>query len=225
LFNALIAHGRSALALGDDSTALHVLCNRFDIHGSQAQPSDSTLKMIALLLDHGSSLSAKNPEGQTLVYFAVACRKPSILRLLLEARSREWDSVNIPANDGSTPLHAAAKDRDVTCLKLLLSAGADALKTDSQGNTVLHSGAQPYFAYESAINAMRLLIDAGCPATALRNDGMTALHLAVGSNVSSFVSAIEPLLAAGCPVGLRTADGESALRIAARLQHWTQSRS
>ncbi len=74
---------------------------------------------------------------------------------------------------GSTPLHLAAMNPELSALKVLLAAGADPNARDSEGATPLHMAA-----YASRPAHARLLLEAGADPKLKTNTGRDATSMA-----------------------------------------------
>ncbi len=77
--------------------------------------------------------------------------------------------------NGNTPLHWAAQDRDADVVDTLLEAGAEVDARNSGGLTALHLAAQK----NEDLEVMRALLDAGASVNAKSEAGQTPLHSAV----------------------------------------------
>jgi uncharacterized protein len=115
---------------------------------------------------------------------------------------------------GVTPLSAAARLGNVECAKILIAAGADVNRFDSDGIAALH------MAIIKQRGTVKLLLDNG--ATAVMNSvtpaqcvnecytGLTALMMCTEPDI------VELLLAAGADVHVTNDAGDPCLHVAAR---------
>jgi len=89
------------------------------------------LKVLRLLLQHGSDIHARGEEGQTALHQAGG---DEIARLLLEHRA----DANARDIKNRTPLHRALEDERLGTARVLLENGADANARDAHDATPLH---------------------------------------------------------------------------------------
>ncbi|KAJ9636354.1 hypothetical protein H2199_008029 [Coniosporium tulheliwenetii] len=81
-----------------------------------------------------SAVNRQDRWGRTPLFWAVSRNDCTTVGLLLQ-----WDAdVHIAADDGSQPLHVAARNGCVNCVSMLLDRGASARCTDLFGGTPLH---------------------------------------------------------------------------------------
>ena len=106
-----------------------------------------------------------------------------------------------PSDPLSTPLHEAAESGDLAAVEALTASGADLEARDSDGQTPLHSAADPA--------VVEALVAAGADVEARSTTGRTPLHSA------SDPAVIEALVAAGADVEARNNDGQTPLHSAA----------
>jgi ankyrin repeat protein len=110
--------------------------------------------------------------------------------------------------DGTTPLHWAVYNNDLTAVKRLLAAGADANAANDYGSTPLSEAA-----ITGNIEVIRSLLKAGANVESANADGMTALMILART---SNVDAAKLLLKHGAKVNRREAwRGQTALMWAA----------
>ena len=94
---------------------------------------------------------------------------------------------------GSTPLHLAATNPDVTAVKVLLAAGADVNAKDMDGHTPLHMAA-----YTNRIEAAKVLLEAGADVNAESSGGRTPLAMARKSRADELAGIISLWVLKGC---------------------------
>lgn len=145
---------------------------------------------VALLLDHGANLHARNRAGQLCVHLAALNNRVfllyALLRLAKSAPPRaaeslsslsaaSFDPVRAVDLQGRTPLHCAASVDAGWCVTLLCGAqhGADLAAVDSHKQTALHVAAAG-----DHEEACRLLVEAGAPLDCRDADGLTPDELA-----------------------------------------------
>lgn len=97
---------------------------------------------------------------------------------------------------GSTPLHLAATNPDVSALKVLIAAGADVNARDNDGATPLHMAAYTL----RAANA-QLLLEAGADTTVKTNAGRDPLSMARKNMANEVAGVISLWILKGCKAG------------------------
>ena len=102
--------------------------------------------------------------------------------------------------DGSTPLHAAARNGDTDAVTALLNAAADPNARDEDGSTPLHRAAE-----EGHTDAVTALLAHDADPNAQDKNRDTPLHLAAEWNQSPEV--ITALLDAGAAANAQNAHG------------------
>lgn len=94
---------------------------------------------------------------------------------------------------GSTPLHLAAMNPDVSTMKALLAAGADPNARDQDAATPLHMAA-----YASRAPYVRLLLDAGADPLLKTNQGRDAAAMARKVKADEAAGVISLWILKGC---------------------------
>ena len=84
-----------------------------------------------------------------------------------------WVKTNAKDEDGNTPLHKAATDKDAAEAKRLIDNGADVNAKNNDHKTPLHLAA-----HQNAAAVAKLLIDKGADVNAKDEDGDTPLYWA-----------------------------------------------
>lgn len=97
---------------------------------------------------------------------------------------------------GSTPLHLAATNSDISALKALLAAGADVNAKDGDGNTPLHMAA-----YANRFENAKALLEAGADVNATTTGGRTPVAMARKSRADDVVGLISLWMLKGCKGG------------------------
>ena len=121
-----------------------------------ATGSDS--EMVALLLDWGADLHARNGWGQTPLHEASRIyNNPEVVALLLD-RGADVQAKN---DESDTPLHEAAGNGNVEAAALLLDHGADIHAKNGRGRTPLHVAARPWRSNSRNLKMVALLLDRG----------------------------------------------------------------
>ncbi|RDW81506.1 ankyrin repeat domain-containing protein [Aspergillus mulundensis] len=211
LFDLLLKSGGSALtAVGNDgNTPLHYLCDPSFMSGLDSYNYKgrfkNTLRMIALLLDNGASISAQNSKGQTPLFLAARSPWPQFLALLLRKRPMD-PAVNTAETRGETPLRVVVGRGNTELVKLLIDNGADLNAIDNRGSSVVHIAAT------AKSKILHWLIQAGCDLSPIHSSDGSALHIAI---TYGFIRGVRALLDAGCSPFVTNSDGRTALRLAA----------
>ncbi|MBI2307436.1 MAG: ankyrin repeat domain-containing protein [Rhodocyclales bacterium] len=97
---------------------------------------------------------------------------------------------------GSTPLHLAATNPDISALKALLAAGADVNARDSEGLTPLHMTA-----YTQNARHAELLLQAGADPYAKTNAGRDPTSMARKTRSDEVSGVISLWILKGCKAG------------------------
>lgn len=97
---------------------------------------------------------------------------------------------------GSTPLHLAATNSDVTAVKALLAAGADVNAKDMDNNTPLHMAA-----YTNQVEATKVLLEAGADVNVVSSGGRTPMAMARKSRADEIAGLISLWILKGCKSG------------------------
>lgn len=97
---------------------------------------------------------------------------------------------------GSTPLHLAATNPDVTAVKALLAAGANVNAKDAEDNTPLHMAA-----YTNRIENAKVLLEAGADVNAITTAGRSPMAMARKSRSDELAGLISLWILKGCKTG------------------------
>lgn len=97
---------------------------------------------------------------------------------------------------GSTPLHLAATNPNITALKALLAAGADPNARDADGATPLHMAA-----YTQNARHAQLLLEAGADPMAKTNAGRDPTSMARKAMANEVAGVISLWILKGCKAG------------------------
>ncbi|AKU77001.1 Ankyrin/F-box protein [Orf virus] len=202
---ALMRHGARVSDLERNINALIEYFNRDGCIGG------AEVAVIALLVEHGAYVNAKDDLGRTPLHIYLSgffVSAPVALALIaLGANPNATDAY------GRTPLHAFLRSRDVdpAVLKTLIAAGADPLARDIIRRTALHYHCE---SFKTRASVIETLVAAGCDPASTDLLDNTALHsMAMGSSCRA--SLIRPLLAAGVSVNARNARLQTPLHLAA----------
>jgi ankyrin repeat protein len=160
------------------------------------------LKTIALILDHGALINARNREGDTSLHLAVRVNNPETGELLI---SRGGD-IFAPNAGGEIPLYLAFHAPGAA--RRWIINDHTIIARDGLGNGILHYAAQ--WKIDTHIPYM---VQQGANVEAVNATGETPLFVAVKYNGAS---TIETLVKAGAAINSRDSLGNSALHAAVR---------
>ena len=192
----LIRHGADADALCDASNTLGTLL--FEAVRQRREWA------VEALLDGGAHLRARDSTGRQALYYAVRRGQESMVKVFLDHGAAETRTIGPVSTSGSTLLHCAMIEPNLTIVEMILKAGFDVNEQDLVGDTALHNlmrtGEPPL---ERIVN---LLIDHGAQVDFANNAGDTPLHLAVLHGRSTIW---QTLLDAGADPHRRNYDGHT----------------
>ncbi|KAJ8130645.1 hypothetical protein O1611_g2981 [Lasiodiplodia mahajangana] len=226
----LIHHGYKVNSVNSDGDApIHVAA------------TNQTGDMIRFLVQNGASLSAKSINGETALYIAVSQENVAVVGAILEAVSREeaMKFIDIPDNNGETPLLVACALASTGIVQLLLDQGSNPNERDAALWSPLHEAAKQnnigimtmlfrarananirtrnhstplsIAAQNGGADAIRLLIDKGANIDAIDKNGYSALHRAVQRR---HLDCVELLVSAGANINTRGDTGFTPLHMA-----------
>jgi len=166
----------AALALEEDWAEMVLLLIRHGLNLSQQQSalhSATSIEMLQFLLDHGAPINGRDAHGATCLANLVSeADDDSEVEKKIQLMIERGANVNIPDNDGATPL---SRCQSVELAKLLIEHGANVNTADKRGMTPLHLAATE----EGRIELGDLMIAKGADVNARNNDGYTPLDLIV----------------------------------------------
>jgi ankyrin repeat protein len=166
----------AALALEEDWAEMVQLLIRHGLNLSRQQSalhSSTSVEMLQFLLDHGAPINGRDAHGATYLETLVSdADSDSEMEEKIELLIQRGANVNIPDNDGATPLLKCAS---VEIVNLLIEHGANVNAADKRGMTALHLAATD----EGQIELGELVIAKGADVNARNNDGYTPLDLLV----------------------------------------------
>lgn len=157
------------------------------------------LAAVRALVEHGAGLNVRNQRGVPVLHEAARRRNTGVAILLARAGASVADHAG---DDGSTPLHWAAKEGDLELAKVLLECGASLEAVDRLGRTPLQ-WVLPRAGYADLGEMTRFLLSTGAG---------HSLEDAIARGTPEHVRA---WLDRGTAPGVRLADGGSALGMAA----------
>jgi ankyrin repeat protein len=140
--------------------------NAAPLHHAASQ--DQLEAVSELLMVKNCNVNAKNSKKETPLHVSVSA--PRIVEVLLRERADQ----GIRDQDGSTPLHVAAKEGFKESVKLLIERGADVTSMDENGYMALHLAAEE--GHRSVVELM--ISNENVRIDAKSRSGMTALHVA-----------------------------------------------
>ncbi|KAF2114716.1 ankyrin repeat-containing domain protein, partial [Lophiotrema nucula] len=164
------------------------------------------LSLAKLFLERGVDPNRPTQSGSRPIFVALNCSGAKMVQLLVD---QDLD-VTIRDSDGLTVLQAvlespSAHDKEAALgiFEALLSKGAEATVSYSDGKTLLHHVAGPELGLSRVVP---LLIQCGVEVNGIDNSGCTALHLASHSK-----SCIEALIKHGADASITNHNGLTPL--------------
>jgi uncharacterized protein len=160
---------------------------------------------VRALVDKRVDVNAVQPDGTSVLHWAVDRDVPELVQLLIRA------GANVKATNryGATPLWLAALNGNATTLNMLLEAGADANAASEEGETVLMVAART-----GNVDAVKVLLSHGADPNRKENwRGQTALMWAAAEGHAPVIAT---LAAQGADLQARSNGGFTALLFAAR---------
>lgn len=142
--------------------------------------TEARLEMLRVLLAAGVD-PLQSQRGSNEIHRIVQYKKADMLGLLLSACPQ---GLEIPNQQGATPLMLAAQYGDEATLRLLLESGANVHARDNDGRSVLAYAARCVIPDEYHLNRLQLLADYGA---SVRQDGPAAFVVACQSGTEKSV--------------------------------------
>eukprot|EP00250_Pteridium_aquilinum_P033279 c5402_g1_i1 orf=1-2583(-) len=189
----LMRQTRGSTAGEDGRTELHVAA------------SIGSLKLVKILLQHGSEIDAVDTLGKTPLWEAVSGEHVEVLKeLLVHGASSHLDE---SLKRGSiAAIHVAATLASTEVLVQLIEYKASLETKDKEGRTALH------FAVEAErIESLKVLLRAGADKNAQRADGRTPLLIAAENGSLEMVNL---LLESGASTHIKAQNGQVASEVA-----------
>ncbi|XP_071114654.1 uncharacterized protein [Haliotis cracherodii] len=193
-----------------------------------------------------SDVNAQDSDGNTALHCSLLSDKPHIHEVIQVLVEKGAD-VGIKNKTDQTPLHCAARQQCIECVKLLLPV-SDVNAQDSDGNTALHCSLLSYkphiheviqvlvekgadvgiknktdqtplhcAARQQCIECVKLFLPVS-DVNAQGSDGYTALHCSLLLFISHCHEVIQALVEKGADVGIKNKKGETLLHCAALQQ-------
>lgn len=172
------------------------------------------LYRYSVLLLFAASLFANDPDGTTLLHYAVRNQDVAAVRRLLA----EHAAPNAANRYGVTPLVLAVEQGNLDIVNALIAAGADVNHVLPEGETVLMTAART-----GNVAVLQALLKKGAPLEA--RDGFYGETALIWATASDHADAVAALLDAGAGVDTRSASASFARRNAGltrlSLGEWT----
>jgi ankyrin repeat protein len=149
------------------------------------------------------------PSGKAGSYIVEAARLG--LLCLLQRTVDMGGDINVRADNGESPLHAACKSGQEATVQYLCEHGAQLELQDNNGNTALHVAVS-----NGHLDVTTVLVEKGANLCAVDESGSTALHIAVKGGYLNIVQYFADSFA---PIDMRNAKKETALFVAAAEGH------
>ena len=166
-------------------------------------------EQLAMLLAAGADPNVRTMRGSTALHETYHLGPSAIERLVAAGAD-----VNARNSQLQTPLHFFAQRHDsAEVTRLLLAAGADANATDDEDRTPLHWAASD----QENMAVFELLLEAGADVNAQDAEGMTPLYVAAEKNPARGV--FEMLIAAGAAMDVMASGVDGLLAAAASNEH------
>ena len=147
----------------------------------------------ALVLAAGVASAQPIGAGDQPIHDAARIGSGNDVSAILKAQPTARDA---RTSQGSTPLHLAATNPDLTALKALLAAGADPNARDAEGATPLHMAA-----YTQNAKHAQLLLEAGADPMAKTNVGRDPTSMARKAMANEAAGVISLWILRGCQPG------------------------
>ncbi|XP_066915935.1 transient receptor potential cation channel subfamily A member 1-like isoform X2 [Clytia hemisphaerica] len=159
-----------------------------------------SVKCQRILLDHQSTVTARNKRRKTPIHFASCLGKPAAVHMLCEV-SR--DCIDQTDDSLKTPLMLAAINGNIQICEVLISYGADVEKTDDLKMTVLHYACQNGYP-----EIVKMLLESSANVDATNLNFETPLHLAAKNGKTD---CMEALIDSGAQVVIKDKSGKNCL--------------
>jgi len=176
---------------------------REETSGNRTALDDAVIKLIRLLME------GNVPSGKAGRYIVEAARFGFLY--LLQRFVDFGDDINVKADNGESPLHAACKSGQVATVEYLSEKGALLDLQDNNGNTALHVAVS-----NGHLDITRVLVKRSANLTTVDASGSTALHIAAKGGYLNIVQYLADNFA---PIDMRNANNETALLVAAAEGH------
>lgn len=161
-------------------------------------------ELLQQAMGQNFDLNLKNPDGDTMLQYAVRNRRKKCVLYLLKMRV----NVNCTDNLGHSPLFLCSRDNDAAYAESLIRAGARTNHQDKLSHwNVFHKAA----AENMGLDTLSVLVREKSGLNAHDRQGRTPLHVAVSRTPHADVQIVEFLLKNGAEVNALDAKGRSPL--------------
>jgi cytohesin len=164
------------------------------VTGLHLAAKNGDLTTTRLLLEHGTSINARDKRFYTPLHSATLGGNPDVVLLLLERGA----DLEAKIDNDSTPLHIAVENGKVAAVQSLLDHGADVQARHKDLWTPLHGASS-----DGNPDVVRLLLERGADLEAKTENHSTPLHIAAENGNSA---AVQSLLDRGADVQARRKD-------------------
>ena len=174
------------------------------------------IDIIKLLLDNcRANVKYTDGFGRRAIHVAVETKNVDVLKLILRAGS----PVNVPNNEGKSPLHLACENGSEEIAELLLDgcANINRAQTYQMNEFPMHIAAKK--GYTRILEALRRR---GGNLDARTKKGQTPLHYAV---LSKQYTTVPYLCSVGADINAVDSSGETALSIALKNGRWQMAQN
>ncbi len=137
--------------------------------------------------------SADKPSPDQPIHDAARLGSGTDIQRLLKSDPKQRD---VRTALGSTPLHLAAMNPDISAMKALIAAGADPNARDNEGATPLHMAA-----YGSRAVNTQILLEAGADPLAKTDNGRDAGSMARKVKADETAGILSLWILKGCKAG------------------------
>jgi ankyrin repeat protein len=183
-----------------------------DNHGNTPLLESHQPPMMALLLEKGANVNARNDNGATKLhdigYMMESSPGASFANVTLLVQA--GIDLNAKNNKGETALATAIHNNKQDLVNRLLQEGADPNAIDNNGWTALHVASH----CGGRTHLMGPLFEAGVNVNATSDTGMTALHVAVRSASDYHFENVKELLEHRADANAITQNGSTPLGVA-----------
>eukprot|EP01105_Mastigella_eilhardi_P022101 TRINITY_DN5411_c0_g1_i2.p1 TRINITY_DN5411_c0_g1~~TRINITY_DN5411_c0_g1_i2.p1 ORF type:complete len:1709 (-),score=401.63 TRINITY_DN5411_c0_g1_i2:62-4453(-) len=130
-------------------------------------------------IDFAAYKKRSHPQDLTPLHWACILAKDNVVDFFIEhfKCNPTKFSINCITRSEATPMHVCAERGTVSCMELLIKAGAELNSKNAKGNTPLHMAV-----LFDKIPCVQALVFAAADKTKRNKEGMTPLHIAVDVN-------------------------------------------
>lgn len=161
-------------------------------------------ELLQQAMGQNFDLNLKNPDGDTMLQYAVRNRKKRCVLYLLKMKV----NVNCTDNFGHSPLFLCSRDNDAAYAEMLIQKGA---RTNHQDKISLWNVFHKAAAENMGLDTLSVLVREKSGLNVHDRQGRTPLHLAVSRTPRADVKIVEFLLKNGAEVNALDAKGRTPL--------------